>query len=70
MHTPDVVIEMSDGEDGEWVPVSRRHAVRIDDSTWELAVPNVNERRRFRVNGRPCSWQGKSNELRVLVRTP
>jgi hypothetical protein len=62
------VIEMCDGDDTEWVPVPSKCAVKMDNSTWEVAVPDVNERRRFRVNGTSCSWRRKSGDLRVLLR--
>lgn len=62
------VIEVNDGEGGAWTKVSNKTAVKMDDSSWELAVPDVNEHRRFRVNGHSCSWHRKSGDLRLLLR--
>ena len=65
----DDVIEMCDPESGTWSVVPKKAAVKMDDSTWELAVPEVDERQRFRVNGAPCSWHPKFSEPpKVLLR--
>jgi hypothetical protein len=64
----DDVIEMCDPKSGTWSIVPKKAAVRIDASTWELAVPEVDERQRFRVNGASCSWHPKRSEPKVLLR--